>query len=168
MTMIYIGFSAPKEWKIGAEGIKLWQCRPYSHTYIRFESSKVPSNVYHAAHGMVHFREYNRFKEENKVIKEYKIEVTEEIRLKILIHCMYLSGENYATKELLKIFWADIVYATLKKELDMTDSKGYICSELVGKICHDEFGIEFCKPLFLLKPSDIDCALAKKGYEVCQ
>lgn len=161
---IMIGFSSPNKWKLGAESIKWWSSSKYSHVYIRFESSnpKVPSTVYHAAHGMVHFRTFDKFKEDNIVIKEYTIDTTLEDRTDILVHCMELSGEPYGTMELITIFAKDLLHY-LGKDLKTKDGKGYICSELVGSILIDKFGYKFDKPTYLLKPTDIDGALNGKN-----
>lgn len=162
MSKVYIGFSYPKEFKIGAKAISWWIERPYSHVYLRFESSKIPSSVYHAAHGMVHFRSLNNFLIENDIVKEYEIELSDEDRLKTLIKCMDLSGDKYGFKELGKIFISDLTFAICKKELIWENSKGYICSELVGELCACVLKIKFEKPMFLLKPSDIDDKLHGK------
>jgi hypothetical protein len=162
MGKIYIGFSYPKEFKVGAKAIAWWTGANYSHVYLRFESSKIPSSVYHAAHGMVHFRSLDNFSKENYIIKEYEIELGEESRLKTLIRCMNLAGEKYGTSELVKIFISDVAFAICGKLLVFKDSNGYICSELVGELCRDVLEIVFKKPLFLLKPTDIDAELSKK------
>lgn len=161
MSKIYIGFSYPKEFKIGAAGIAMWMNRPYSHVYVRFENNKIPSTVYHAAHGMVHFREFENFKLENNIVKEYCIEISEETRKKLLIECVCLAGEKYGYSELCKIFTSDIIFACTKKTVIFNNGKGYICSELVGKLCVNDLGMTFTKPLHLLKPSDIDEGLEK-------
>lgn len=157
MAKIYIGFSYPKEFKIGAYAIKSWMGTEYSHVYLRFESStpKVPSNVYHAAHGMVHFREFERFKETNIVIKEYCIEVSDQDRLDTLIDCMFLSGEVYGYSELVKILVTDIAHS-LGCKIQTYNGKGYICSELVGDLLVSRLKLQFDKPMHLLKPLDID------------
>lgn len=160
MAKIYIGFSYPKEFKIGAYAIKKWMGTEYSHVYLRFESSspEVPSNVYHAAHGMVHFREFENFKKDNLVIKEYAIEVSQSGRLKTLVDCMYLSGEGYGYAELGKIFATDIAHF-LGCQLVTYDGRGYICSELVGDLLVKQLQLKFDKPTHLLKPLDIDLKL---------
>jgi len=160
---IYIGFSYPKKFKIGAKAISIWTASPYSHTYIRFESQdpRIPSSVYHAAHGMVHFRPFDKFLEENDSLREYEIEMSIDDRVDILAHCMSLSGEGYGYSELAKIVLADLHYWITERELKLGDSKGYICSELVGKILNKKFNLTFNKPLNLLKPSDIDGTLAQ-------
>jgi hypothetical protein len=160
MAKLYIGFSYPKKFKIGAFAIKSWMGTEYSHVYLRFESSnsKVPSNVYHAAHGMVHFREFEKFKEDNLVIKEYCLEVSDQDRLDTLIDCMFLSGEVYGYSELTKILITDIAHGVGCK-IKTYNGKGYICSELVGTLLVDRLKLKFDKPMHLLKPLDVDLKL---------
>lgn len=161
MAKIYIGFSAPKKCMIGAELIKIAQnYAAYSHVYIRFEASlKMPSVVYHAANGMVHFRKFDNFKTGNNIVKEYEIEIDESVKTAILHDCITLSGEGYGYLELLKIAFSDLVYSITGKELKFKNSRGYICSELVGLMCVRYFNLTFDKPLNLLKPVHIDKAL---------
>lgn len=158
--MIYIGFSSPNKFKIAAELIKFWIKRPYSHVYIRFVSSdpEIPSSVYHAANGMVHFRTFENFKKDNNVISEYALPVSRELRKKILIFAMNLSAEPYDKLDLVKILVTDILHFFGIK-LTTYSGVGYICSELVGKILIEFFGYKFNKPQHLLKPSDIEDSL---------
>lgn len=160
MAKIYIGFSYPKKFKIGAYAIKKWTNSEYSHVYLRFESNspKVPSNVYHAANGMVHFREYENFKKDNLIIKEYEIQLSDLDRQKSLINCMYLSGEGYGYVELLKILVTDVAHS-IGCNVHTYNSKGYICSELVGTLLIEILHFTFDKPTHLLKPIDIDLKL---------
>jgi len=163
MKNIIIGFSYPKHFKIGAALIAWWTNQKYSHVYVRFESSnsKIPSNVYHAAHGMVHFISYENFLKTNNTIIEYKLSVDDEVRTDVLVHCMTLAGEKYGHMELIKIFISDLVYTLTKKHISFCNSKGYICSELVGKIMNYILDTKFEKPLNLLKPNDIEEKLGK-------
>jgi hypothetical protein len=61
-----------------------------------------------------------------------------------------------------KIFISDIMWTLFKVKLKLKDSPGYICSELVGKILVN-LGFKIDKPLFLLKPSDIDKIIQDSG-----
>lgn len=154
---IIVGFSTPKGLKLGAFLIRLWTKSKYSHVYIRFESSnkKIPLNVYHAAKGMVHFREYEKFKHDNNIIKEYEIPITAEDRVDLLVNSMKLSGEVYGYFELLTIFLMDILnYFNIK--VKTYDGKGYICSELIGFLMIKILKVCFTKPTYLLKPLDIE------------
>lgn len=163
MAIIYIGFSHPKAGKVGAELIKWWSARPYSHVYIRFDSVQIPSTVYHAARGMVHFLATTNFVSQNIVVKEYGIELSEEKKLAILKYAISLCGQRYSSETLFKIFILELSrYINLVPKF--YDSKGYICSELIGKICKDHLNIEFDKPTYLLTPANIDEKLAEACY----
>lgn len=156
---IYIGFSTPSCEKIGSKLIKMWTGKKYSHVYLRFESNKVPSTVYHAANGMVHFITLENFLKKNKTIVEYKIEIDDVKRIEFLINCMKLSGEKYGYIELIKIFTSDIIHQLSGKNIQFNNSRGYICSELVGVMLTKLFNIKYKKPTYLLKPQDIEEAL---------
>lgn len=161
MKYLVIGFSYPKEFKLGAKAISIWMNAPYSHVYLRFKNEDTGiSIVYHAAHGMVHFIEYENFKATNNVIKEYPIKISEIHYKETSNECIKLAGIPYGYSELIKIFIRDITY-NLGQEIQIKDSPGYICSELVGKLCIDRLGLKFDKPKHLLTPRDIDNALAQ-------
>jgi hypothetical protein len=159
--MFYVGFSSPKKKKIGAELIKWWTGSPYSHVYIRFESSApdVPSTMYHAAHGMVHFLTKERFEKQNTIVVEYPFDVTSEQRKHVLIKCMNISGERYGYTELIKIFILDLAKKISWDKLEFHNSKGYICSELVAEILEDLYQIKWDKPKYTLYPKDIEKAI---------
>jgi hypothetical protein len=159
---IFIGFSTPKKKKLFSELIKLWTGAPYSHVFIRFESiqPQIPSSVYHAAAGMVHFLSKERFCLNNAVVKEYEIKLSQELRSEILGHCISLSGEPYGFCELIKILYTDVRFFFGRK-ITTYNGTGYICSELVGKILSEKFAVHFDIPLHLLKPNHIDQAIQK-------
>ena len=163
MSKIYIGFSCPKHFSIGSYSIKTWIREQYSHVYLRFESTnqEIPTTVYHAANGMVHFKPFLKFKEDNSVIKEYCVTLPEEHRIKTLSDCMWLSGEKYGYKELITILFYDIAYYFGKK-LETYDGAGYICSELVATLLINRLGLKFGKPAYLLKPNCVDKKLQEE------
>ncbi len=156
---IYIGFSSPIKKMIGAELIKFWSETDYSHVYLRFEYQNSKDVIFHAAHGLVHFKSVANLLKENKIIKEYEIEVNCTKHELFFDECMEISGEPYSKCQLIKIFVSDVIFKLTSKVVSFNDSKGYICSELVGKLCIDELGLKFDKPTFLLKPLDIDLKL---------
>ena len=156
---ICIGFSRPSSFKIGAKLIAWWTDSLYSHVYVRFEYQLSKSAIFHAAHGMVHFKSPFNFQKNNIIVKEYSFEVDSFEHDEIFDDCMELAGESYSKITLAKIFLSDIIFNITGKVINLGDSPGYICSELVGKICTDRLKISFNKPLFLLKPSYIDTGL---------
>ncbi len=156
MSVIYVGLSYPKFFKIGAWLISKWINRPYSHAYIRFSKGTISSTVYQASHGMVHFKTQENFLKDNITVREFCIEVTEEQKINILQHCMDLAGEKYGYLELVKIFILDILNWLKIKVPDTYDGPGYICSELVADILEQTLNVVWNKPTYLLKPSDIE------------
>lgn len=140
---------------IGAWLISKWMNRPYSHVFIKFHSKQIPTTVYHAAHGMVHFLELGNFENVNEIVKEYEIPVEEIIRKEFLVRSIYLSGTKYAYDQLVKIACMDVLNS-LGIQIKTFDSKGYICSELVAYLLVKQLNVEFDKPLYLLRPDDID------------
>lgn len=160
MKTIHIGFSAPRKWMPGAAAISWWTGNPYSHTYLRFEYCDSRDAIFHAAHGSVHFMSVGNFQRDNRSIKEYIIEVSPQLHDQLFDQCMDLAGEKYSVMELVNILISDIAFQTFKKEIKTYNNRGYICSELMGQLCQDQLKLSFNKPLFLLKPSDIDRALS--------
>lgn len=152
MTII-IGFSKPKKFMLGAAAISMWMNRIYSHTYIRMHSDDMGDVVFHAAHGLVHFMTLENFVRNNDIVAEYKIEAKNSDQ--VWKSCASIAGIVYGYGELLTIFLADSVYAITKHHVKTYNGRGYICSELVGKVLSEACGIEFSKPLHLVKPSDI-------------
>lgn len=156
MSKVYIGFSYPKKFKVGAWLISVWMQRNYSHAYVRFQFSEEIDFILQASHGMVHFRLYENFLKENKSVKEHEIKVKN--LGEVLHNAIDLAGEKYSFITLVKIFLYDLAH-NLGVKLSFTDSEGYICSELAGKVCNDCEGLTFDKPYYLLTPRDIDQAL---------
>lgn len=163
MAKVYIGFSRPTKFKIGAKAISWWMGTEYSHVFIVFDYQDSKSAVFHAAHGSVHFKSLHNFVSENTILKKYCTEVDQQTHDRLFDRCMELAGEDYSVLELVKIFTADLCYETLHKDIDLGNSSGYICSELVGKLLIEEFNQVFNKPTYLLKPKDIDLKLSESA-----
>lgn len=146
---IFIGFSSPNKFKIGAFLIKWWLRTKYSHTYIRFENDDF-SFVFHSARGMVHFQTIDRFKKESRIIEEFSI--FPDSQKECLKSCLDKSGEKYGYLDLCSIAITSVAGRDIKQ---IGDNDGYICSEIVAFILKKHFGIEFEKRDFLITPKDI-------------
>ena len=157
MIKIHVGFSRPKKSLPGAVAISKWMNRPYSHVYVGIEFKGV-SLVFHATGKMLHFLHSDRFHSVNTTVKKYELNLTPKQSSVIFLRCVELAGVKYGFIELAKIVIADTVFALTGKSITFSDSKGYICSELVAEIVAT-LGIKFDKPLHLIKPSDVDKAL---------
>ena len=82
MRKIIIGFSTPKNFKLGSSIIRLFERSKYSHIYIKMTpspNSKLPfSKIFQASHGDVNAMTFDRFLEGNKIVHEYVLEVTDD------------------------------------------------------------------------------------------
>lgn len=166
--MIYVGFSYPKRFKIGAWLIAKWMGKPYSHVYLKFVSPSITNTIYQASHGMVHFTSEARFLEDNTSIKEIAIPAKDTTRLLALRHAISLAGEAYGYIELAKIFAYDIIFNVTGKAQGFQNSKGFVCSELAGKLLTDLYGITWHKPTHLLRPDDIEKGLTNGADAIYQ
>lgn len=161
--MITIGFSYPKKFMPGAWLIAWWMGKSYSHVFLKFKSDKIPTTIYHAAHGMVHFLAEENFKLSNNIVKEIQLPYSENARRIALTHAIYLSGVKYGYSELFKIVITDICTYLKCPIFKSHNGAGYICSELVAEILEDQYGIQWNKPKHLLKPNDIEEMLDGKA-----
>lgn len=150
-----VGFSKPNKFKIGAWLISKWINKPYDHAFVAFYYDDSKAAVFEAAQGNVHFKSLVNFINENEIVKLYPIDIAKKEHIEFFDECMNLSCEPYSIKELVNILFYDICYK-LGKKITVPDCKGYICSELVGKLLIDKMNITFDKPKQLLSPADIE------------
>ena len=143
MRKIRIGFSAPKDFKIGSALIKKFEGTPYSHIFIVMESSNgspLPfDKVFEASYGDVHCLTYDNFKAQNVIYLEHEIEVTNEVYYKAANWLWDQLQKPYAFNQLIKIGF-NISFG--KKGAD-----SYICTELAGRMLRDHVGVEIHKSL---------------------
>lgn len=152
MRSITIGLSYPNHFKIGACAISLYTHRLYSHALVYWDSPSIQETlVYQASLGMVHFCSMENFKQNNDIIKEFKLNLTDNQFTKLVKKCVQLAGIEYSKLELLNIF----LDQTLKKDI-LGDQPGFICSELVADLLEEIFNKPFPKPKYLVTPADID------------
>jgi hypothetical protein len=167
--VVYVGFSKPKENKIGSRLIRWWLGKPYSHCYVRWYSETYQLElVYHASSGVVHFISGDNFDKKNETIFAYKLKLKEDARKLLVKKCIDLAGQPYAYLELLKTFVRDFC-ALVGFKCRFLNSPGYICSELVAEVLQARFGVEFKKPLNEIRPNDIEDYLSRltsKRYNI--
>lgn len=153
---VFIGFSYPNKFKIGAKLLSLFMGKPYSHVLIYWKTKSLDRTlVYQASHGSVHFIELNNFLKENNIVKSYTLTLKEHEFNKLVQRAVDLAGQPYALKgvfllgiyELLSYFGINI---------KIKDTRGYFCSELLADLLQNQFNKKFIKQTYLIKPSDID------------
>ncbi len=151
MKTLTIGFSYPRKFKIGAWLIKKWINKPYSHVYMRYTDDQGRDLIFHAAHGLVHLINFDNFFAENSLVREYKIEATEEQYQQFRDYYYSKLGLPYSYKAILLMPLYDL--GILKK---VEDDSGYICSESAGEVLSSIFNTKFKKEKNLLRPDDIE------------
>lgn len=153
MKTIIVGFShSTKTFSPFSKAIQLWDKTNYSHVYFEFESIKYDVDmVYQASSTMLNYMSKDVFLLNNKVIKEFKLELTDEQYFNLMQSCMKSAGLKYGQLEIVGIVIAEILRLDYNP---FADSERYICSEWVGEQL-EALGYSFIKDLALLKPSDI-------------
>jgi hypothetical protein len=150
-----MGFSRPREFKIGAWLIQKWMNREYSHVYISWIDDQGRDIIFQAAHGCVHTLLRSNFVTENIIVKEKVIETSEENYQKARDFLYFYLGEVYSTRELALI----VVYDVLTRvgiPVTIEDSKGFICSELGSRFLNYVYGYKIPKKSFLMRPDDVE------------
>lgn len=144
--------------KIGSRLIRWWINAPYSHVYARWYLQVQDRDiVYQSSHEMVHFTSFENLKKDNTIVYEIELELTNEQFKQFSTKCIDLAGQPYSKSGLVQIFLFDIT----KKQTNIKDQSGYICSELMGELLED-LGYKFSKPNYLINPKDIIEELQKQ------
>ena len=142
---------ASKNNLMGSRLIRWWIGAGFSHSYARWTlSTQERDIIYQASHGLVHFQALENFQNQNEIVEEIELELTQEQFKKFSKKCIDLAGVKYSKLQLLQIFITDVT----KNKMLFPDQPGYICSELMYDLLID-LGITFDKPKQLLNPKDI-------------
>lgn len=150
---IYIGLSSPKKETCFSRMIKLVLGTPYSHTYVRWETSWGFDAVYEASGFSVKFVGGDIWHNRNEIYKEWELEIApEKYHSKFLPYLMSLSGLQYDFYQILSILF----YLIFRKKTTDTDSKKMICSEVVYYILTEVFEKDWDIDPDIVTPKDIE------------
>ena len=155
---ITIGFSKSKlKFPILAWLIQLVEGTKFSHSYIKWHSSKYDTTLYyHATSNTVNFMSEEAFLKKHQPVQEYTLLVREETFTKVIQFAMKNAGKPYSFMQLFAILFVKLGFPNI---LNKTQQKSaYICSELVAEILRDVIkvtGKDLDKPLDLMTPKDI-------------
>jgi len=156
---IFIAFSYPKKFKIGAWVISRFLKKPYSHVLIYWKTESLNRTlVYQASHGHVHFIEFNNFLRENNLIKVYNLIINREQFINVSQKCVDLASQPYDFKGVIALGLHEFLL-NFGIKTRLKDHKGYFCSELLASLLEDVFDKPFLKDNHLIKPSDIELFL---------
>jgi hypothetical protein len=146
-----------KKLPIGSWLFRWWTGREYSHVARRLW---VPGfdhpSYFQANEGKVNYEYAPHFLREHTIVKEYKIEVTNEAYAKISRACWESKGENYGSKQNIGIALCNIAKKLGFNNCRNPWKKGKNCSELIY--------VNIMKPMFpdldydpnTIRPHDIE------------
>lgn len=133
MGRIIVGFSRPKKWKPFAWLIMKAYGIDYDHVYVKFRSEKFDRNIiYQASSTMVNFMSDEIFEEENLIVDEFEVEITDENLVGMIQFAMDNAGRPYGVKEALGlgiVRIAELLGKTIKNPFKDGGST-YVCSAL--------------------------------------
>lgn len=148
--MMYIGFSKPKGFKLGAQIIKWWMNAPFSHVYLLVYSKYTQQwLVYQASHGMVHCRTYDVFLEDNLVCAEFDLELPKD-RLKACVtKAQQLLGRPYGYLGLIRIGLHKLGFP-----VSGDGARSFHCSEFIAALFPElvqKHETDFIEPIHLYR-----------------
>lgn len=136
MRTLIIGFSTGRT--PVAAAIRLAQGTKYSHVYIRtISNSWGRSFVYQASGTKCNIITYQRFLKHADVIKEFEIQVSEDVYQEIVGGAMDLAGEDYGIFQLVGLSMVLAVRALTGIRIRNPFKKGFVCSEMVAKLLRE-------------------------------
>ncbi len=84
-------------------------------------------------------------------MKEFPINVSDEVHKKALQFAVDKAGTPYSIKQLFGI----LIYMVTGKIIFKDGRSSYVCSELAGQMLNEDFGIGVSKDLDIIIPRDI-------------
>jgi hypothetical protein len=156
MKTFIVGFSRSVAWyKIGSTVIQEVEKRNFSHVYIRYTDCLTSEQIIsQASHGFVNETNFEIFKKENIVVKEYQIECSEEQYMEMMKFIKKYLGAKYSKLQILMIGVKKLLHLKTVKDFDKTME--FICSEWGSRICKIVGFDEFPENLDTYTPSDMD------------
>lgn len=154
MRIIEFVFSEPINIQIPiySYAIKKFENTDYSHVSMHFRSESLDRTIIYEAVGPgVRFIGKKLWDEHAKIIKSFKVEVTEECYIRIMQHCVDTAGMKYGFKIALGMFLAKTFNL---KENPYTEPDIKVCSKAIGELLK-EAGYVIGKSFDLLDPKDI-------------
>lgn len=154
---IYVGFSTGNDFI--SRAIRFIIKAPYSHTYVRFPAVTLNRDlIYQATNTTVRFSGGIGFRRHNRIIKEFKLEVTPETKVKTLQSAIDTLDRPYSFSQFLGFLWVYVCQLFGKKVRNpVKDGRSaYICSELVAVVL-EELGYDIDSTLDMdsMSPKDI-------------
>ena len=144
MDKLIIGFSkSKKKFALYSWLIRFVEGTEFSHAYIRWYSNSLERDVIYQASGtMVNFCGRGVFDEHHQVVDEFEVELSAEVKKKVIQYAMDNAGVPYGLKPALGMGWVRFMkilgYEVPNPFRD--GKKTYVCSELVADILVEVLG----------------------------
>lgn len=134
MRKITFGFSKPKNkiFPIFSWLIRWYEKTPYSHVYLRWETSYGPKICYHAAHTTLHFLSELQFDKEIITVEDFELEVSEEAYKQVMLYCLKTCGREYGLWEVFGVALSEKL--GLNFNLFKTGDREQFCAELAYRV----------------------------------
>ena len=168
MTTIIVGFSRAKSKTAWFSRLIRWaENTPYSHVYIRRNSSRIGEYVYQASGTAVNFMGITNFLKKAEVIEEFELQISQEDLSGLLKDMIKFAGSPYSIKQVLKlskyILLNKIGIKTKLKHVDGEET--WICSEIAGWILKKHLHLNIEGVLDMLTPKGLRDQLVALGYQ---
>jgi len=152
---IYVGLSNPKSDNIYSKGIRTILRTPYSHCYVRWETSWGFDAVYEASGSSIKFVGGDIWHKNNNIHREWEMDISSRTyHSKFLPYLMSISGTSYGFIQILGILIA-IIFGLSSNPLG-DKSRKMICSELVYYILTEIFEKKWENDPDLITPKDLE------------
>jgi len=97
---LVVGFSTSRRWRAWSAAIRLIEGTAYSHVYFRFAPTQLSRGfIFHASDDNRNFSSTSDFIEQNRIVEEHAIPVTEQEMSEILQYCIDNHGIRYGKTE---------------------------------------------------------------------
>lgn len=159
--MITVGFSRAKDWwLIGSKAIAAIEKRPYSHAFIKYESSMTGMElIAQASHGCINAMNYERFLSVNTVVKEYEFDISPDDFTFMMDYIETNLGTPYSRLQIFLLALKKI----FKIEVNIHNKdEAFICSEFIARILEIIGIIPKIEDTDYLTPSDLDTLLQNR------
>lgn len=158
MKLVF-GFSRPIKVNILSKIIELVLKRPFSHSYVRFETPLTHISLVFQASGLVvNIIQLSNFCLKEIIVEEYEHELSDDDFKKAVEYMLRQTGTNYGVLQL----FLDLFYIVFRVKLPFK-STGEVCSEQSARVAQ-LIGLNISGDLSYYTPSDFQkfCAANMK------
>ena len=124
-----------KKFPIASWAIMWWTNKEFSHVAKGSEVREWGTRYFQSSEGKVNYEYEKFFLKKHKIMKRYKLLISDELDMKIREACYKESGNTYGVMQNIGIALTDIYYWIFKKNIENPWKKGRVCSEILYTTC---------------------------------